>query len=102
MGIGYLVAGARRHQQLVPAIGLPAKWDPLLLFEVGESALETARHVRIRALPRPESGERLHPRQLVSIRELLEDDAGQRRCRFADGKARMLTALEQAHAAPEA
>ena len=67
--------------------------------EEGEAALEPAGDVRSRALPRAPLRERADARQIVAIRQLLDQQVGERRGRLADGEARMTAAFDQRDAA---
>ena len=87
--IGQFVARARCHQQLIrPIAGGPVS-TPRLVLEVREPPLQPAHDLRIRALPGSECRKRPQARQAVSIGQLLDEDAGQGRRRFPDGKSRM-------------
>ena len=63
--------------------------------EEGEAALQAARDVRPRPLPRAPLRERSDPRQIVAVRQLLEQEVGERRGRLADGEARVTAAFDQ-------
>jgi hypothetical protein len=65
--------------------------------EKREAALQAAADVRVGALPRAIGRQRPEARQPVAIRELLDQDSGERRRGLADRKPRMPAALEQDH-----
>jgi len=65
-----------------------------------EAAFEAARHVRIGPLPAAPFGQRRNAGQVITRRQTFQQDVGQRRRRFADGKARVLVFFEQNYRAP--
>ena len=93
--VGDLVVRARRDQQLPLAFGVVGERLARAMEEEGEAALQAARDVRSRPLPRAPLRERPDPRQVVAVRQLLEQQVGQRRGRLADGEARVAAAFDQ-------
>ena len=67
----------------------------------GEAAFEAACHVRIGLLPTAPFGERRNTWQVITSRQTFQQDIGQRRGRFADGKAWVLVFFEQDYRAPQ-
>jgi hypothetical protein len=63
--------------------------------EEREPSLEAAGDLGAGALPRAPLRERPHPRQVVAIRELLDEKIAQRRGRLADDEAGMASAFDQ-------
>ena len=66
-----------------------------LMEEEREAALQAARDVRTRPLPRAPLRERANPRQIVAVRQLLDQQIGERRRGLADGEARMAAAFDE-------
>ena len=79
MRIGDVVVRARRHQQLPLVVGAVCERVATLVEEKREPALQTAGDIWTRPLPGAPLGERANPRQIVAVRQLLEQEVGERR-----------------------
>jgi len=101
VGVGELVARAGGHEQLVRSVRRRSIRPALFVLEIRKPALQPADDVGVRALPGAVGRERPEPRQIVSIGELFDDDASQRRRRLTDRESRVPAALQQNHAQPE-
>ena len=89
-----LIARAGSDQQLVPPFGITCKRLSEPMMVEGKAAFEAAGNVWIGSLPASPLRQRQQSRQIVTPRQLFEQEVRQRRRRFADGKARMPPALE--------
>jgi len=93
--IGDLVVRTRGHQQLTVVSGAVLKRPIELVMEEAEAALQAAADVWIRALPRAPLREWPQARQIVCVRQLLDEKVGQRRRRLANRETGMPSAFDQ-------
>ena len=98
--VGDGVVGARGDEQLPRVRVVVGEWPSSLVLEEAEASLAAAGDVRIRILPGAPLRERTQTRQVVAIREFLDEQPCERGRGLADGKPRMATAFEQCHAHP--
>ena len=90
-----VIVRARCHQQLPRMLAIVRERLAEAVEVEREPALEAAADIRARSLPRAPFREHADLRQVVAVGELLDQQVGQRRRRFADGEARMASALDQ-------
>ena len=95
--VGDLVVWTRRDHQLTVAFLVHGEALAELVMAEGKAALEPTGDLRMRSLPGAPLDEGQQSRQIVAAREVFEQQIGERRRGFADGKPRMAVALEQQH-----
>ena len=89
MRVGDSIMRARRHQQL------------LCVMEESEASLESARDLRISALPASPFRQRRKPRQIIGRAEPFQQKIAERRGGFADRHAGVTALFEQDNRKPK-
>src|ERR1700674_733409 len=93
--ISDFLIGAGPDEKLPPALRVRGEWAPELVMIKGETALEAARNVRNLLLPRPPFAQRTDEWQMIFFGDFFQQQIGQRRGGFADGKTGMPAALDK-------
>ena len=101
VSVGDLVAGARRHEELVAPLGVGAEGPAGRVRVEREAALQAAGDLGALALPRSPGGERPDARQVVTRAEILEEEVGERRRGLSDRKPRVRSAFEEHDRPPQ-
>ena len=102
VGVGNLVVGARRDEELVAPVCVAAKALSALVRVEREAALQATPDFRVAALPRPPRGQGPDARQVVALRELLEQEVGERRGGLSNREARMRSPFDEDDGPPRA
>ena len=100
MRVADLVVRARGDQQLARMVAIVRESFAGTMEQEGEPAFETAGDLRALPLPGAPLRERPDARQIVAIGDLLDQQVGERRGRFADGEPGMTSALDERDAHP--
>src|SRR5579862_6850392 len=93
MGIGDFVLRAGADQEMLLTLRVGRERAVEIVVIKGEAALESAGEVRKLFLPRPPFAQRTDKREVVIRRDFLQQQIGQRRGRFPDGKTGMPSPL---------
>ena len=95
------VVRTRRDKKLPLMVVVVMESTVEVMVEKGEATLQTARDDWVLTLPGSIFCERKELRQIIASGEFFEQQVGERRGRFSDGKPRMFAAFEQNHGKPE-
>ena len=99
--VGDSIMRAGSDQQLTLMIRISSSRRAKRVVIERESAFEAACHMRIALLPATPFRQWRNFWQVITNRQTLQQDVGQRRGRFTDGKTRMLIFFQQNYRAPQ-
>ncbi len=97
IGIGKPVRGAGGNQQFLAVRGIGDKFLTRIVFEITKPSFDPANDLGMRLLPAAITRERIQPGQIITGRQIAEQQVGNRRGGFADGKTGMTPLLHQTY-----